>query len=214
LRTWLFRVVLWIVALGGLLLVRLFPFTWVVVPLLLLVSPPGVILIGVIIERRKLIQLVNPALQSWAFLFGDPILVIDAALLALVRPDLVKLYAWGDTWWWWVTSVIVAVVLVAAFRMAEAPRYLGWGASGARMSPTKLAHDELGFPLFAGTLLYLGVPSLGLLARIDTVGVPFVAVTLVAVWVCLGYMDYSCRYLDPKNQHPNWDVEQFRPLPY
>jgi hypothetical protein len=205
---------MWAMMLSRLLLVRLFPFLWVVGPGLLMVSPVAVIVIGCVLERRTLSRLVNPATQSWAFLFGDFLLAVDAAILSWARPDYIRLCPWGDTWWWWAISAVVAVVLGVAFRKAEVPRYKAWGAVGARMSPTKLAHDELRFPLFAGTLIYLGVPSLGLFARADTAGVPFVALALVAVWACLGYMDYSCRYLDPKNQHPNWDVEQFRPLPY
>ena len=107
-------------------------------------------------ENRTPIEMFNPSKQSWAFMFGDPLL-LGYAMMALTRG---RQGVPGFGPHWDMLSLAFGIAVSIAFRVVDKQRYVKAGVRDALSSPTKVWHDFAVFPVVLSLLIYAGVPQL------------------------------------------------------
>lgn len=169
------------------------------------ISPMVMLLLRITLEYGLPSGLLSPRRQSWTFLFGDTLALplafgaIGSAGIAHdinTRSDRV-LMAW---------SIGVAVVVTGAFVTFDRPNYTKTGNKDRLLSPTKLWHDWIVYPVLVAALVYFGVPVL--LSGSSSAGFWLILVGL-ASWIGLGAIDIVWIKPDPSEQHPRWQDTWF-----
>jgi len=172
-------------------------------------SPIALLILRLMLEDGRPRGLFNWETQSWAFLFGDTI----GLPLALGAAAYGQRYVPDDSWfrsgWYLTLCVVIGVLGGTAFRfLMEVEAYTKANHASALMSPTKLTHDFVSYPLLLGGLMYLGLPVL--VYQFRWVGV--VALLGVAIWLAMCVRD-AVHPPKPTNLHPGWMKEHFAPIP-
>lgn len=142
----------------------------------------------------------NPSTQSWAFLFGD-LLVIPFMLgvSALAWRDMAKSsWFWSPTWFGvaWVAGIVVALVW---HFLLDGPGYKAQGYEDMLNSYTKLWHDFVVYGSLSTLIIYLCIPAL----VSDPIGFGGMALLGLVCWAVLGVLDNTVHSLDPTKLHPS-----------
>lgn len=180
---------------------------WVImVATALLASPLLLLALRLWLEEGRPAGLFSPSSQSWAFLFGDILWLPLAFGASAYGYQFVPADSWFKTSVWWL-AICVAIGIAAGlvFHMLDSGAYSNAGYELALVSPTKLAHDFVSYPLLFGGLLFLGVPVLA--HQFMWAGA--VALTGVLLWTAMGVKDM----IDPPhpgNLHPKWSCKEFQ----
>lgn len=134
-----------------------------------LLCPTLMVTVAVVAEERSLGQVLDWRHQSWAFLFGDFIvLVVALTLAAKLWQQLPTTYGSGrrlkKTFWrrrQWVAICLVLGALVALYiHERDVAGYAAAGAHASAFTPSKLVHDIFGSSIYAGTLALTVLPVL------------------------------------------------------
>ena len=188
------------------------PWLYAVALVPLVVSIYGMLAVRAVVEETLPNGMYNPKTQSWAFLFGDS-LVLPAAMLfiALGREGSV-LPAFADSGKWLFAAGLIGLVLGNGFHMWEVDSYRKQDAMDALDAPTKIWHDYVVYPVLVGTIVWAGVPLL--VADWQGLWVFFgpwtwLALASIGIWFALGALDGK-RGLRVYNMHPAWDKTHFR----
>ena len=144
----------------------------------------------------------NPARQSWAFMFGDAIfLPLAGAMIAILArhndsPSFVY------SWWWQILAIVGGIGFALLFRAADKPNYNELQYD----SPAKIVHEFIAYPVLASVLIW-GIPLLWTsfwgFGGSGPVIVPILAVFGGLAWLGCGIADGN-RGLDPHYLHPEW----------
>lgn len=145
-------------------------------------------------------------LCSWAFMYGDTVVVPIGAVFAVHGMQSPDVAAWKSSILWIVFSFAVGLFIGWCFHQLDGKNYEEDGNEVMLKSPTKLAHDFVAYPVIFGGAVFVTVPML-LHYSEYTKGV----LISLAVWLFLGGCDIY-RKLKRKNLHVGWDPEEFRPL--
>lgn len=171
----------------------------------LLASPLLLLFLRMFLEDGRPKGLFNPSTQSWAFLFGDIVWLPLAFGAAAYGQRFVPSDSWFRTPWWLVACVIVGGIAGGAFHKLDQGAYIGAGYGQALMSPTKLAHDFVSYPLLFGGLLFLALPVV--VHHFLWSGAA--ALAGVLLWGAMGARDMG-NAPRPQDMHPKWDTVNFR----
>ena len=139
-----------------------------------LASALPLLIIGVGVERRSFVQMVDPTIQSWAALFGDTLLLpFFAAMLAVAwrtlplgigevaglhnlaagpQGDESLKPPWYERWWWRLLPLVFGIGVGLLMHLREAEFY----TTLAFNSPTKLFHDIGSYSALVGGLTLTG----------------------------------------------------------
>lgn len=98
--------------------------------------------------------------QSWAFIFGDWLLLPGAFVIAALKWSVadyrIDVSLW---WWWWILSLVIGGLAGTWFHfVVDKPAYSRVGRAASLQAPTKLLHDFVSYPVLAGGLLFALVP--------------------------------------------------------
>lgn len=169
--------------------------------------------------RQAPLQLFNPSVGNWAFIFGD-ILVLPAALaFAAYAWRWLPQQGWHVSWWWVLAAMVAGFVATLVFQKQDAAYYTqnGFNLAEVRAVPSKIVHDWAAVPFFASALTLITVPVAAhtLLTAMTpkaltdpprpVVGMPAFAtlavIVAVSVWFALCVRD-SKAGIDPGLLHP------------
>ena len=170
----------------------------------LLSSPILLLVLRQTLEKGEPAGLFSPATQSWAFLFGDVLWLPASFAAAAYGQRFVQDDSKFHSHWWLAGCVVIGVVAGVVFHKLDQEVYVLNGHGLALVSPTKLAHDFVAYPLLFGGLLFLGLPVL--VHRFWWAGAT--ALIGVLLWGLMGVADAK-RSLDPKDLHPKWNERAF-----
>lgn len=167
--------------------------------------------VAAFIERRP-IKITEFSSQSWAFLFGD-IIVLPLMAMALAKAwqymPAMHTSAWWQSWVWRVFCLAMGVGAGTAFHLMDRVNYepLAWN------SPSKLTHEFCAFVVLFGGLLFGLIPA-ALSANAGSGWYVVAAVVCLLAWVALGVADNTVHHLDGRNLHVLFDWLGFRSIPY
>ena len=170
----------------------------------LLASPILLFVLRVFLEDWQPKGLFDPATQSWAFLFGDALWLPMAFAAAAYGQRSVPQDSTFRSGWWLAVSVVAGVAAGVVFHKMDQAVYVTAGYGQALLSPTKLAHDFVAYPLLFGGLQFLGVPVL--VHHFWWTGM--VALAGVLLWGAMGVHD-MVKPLNPAHLHPKWSTQDF-----
>lgn len=157
------------------------------------------------------LQIFNPKKQSWAFMFGDTFLLSFAMIGVTNGWEYVPSSSWFNSLTWVAGAVGLGVLLSVCFALFDWPRYTRSGSEAALVSPTKVWHDWVVFPVLMSLLLFAGVPQIIRYGSFHTV----IALFAVAVFTALCVADLvrdNRGTLNPDDQHMLWDPVEARPI--
>lgn len=171
-------------------------------------SPGLLTFLGAVLERRSVIDLLDPSIGSWAYLGGDififPLLVsAGTAGWHLLHPRLYRIFG---SWQWFVVSLAVGAIAAAAFRLEAVELARQAGVTWPIESLTKIAHDFCAYLALAAIANYMFWPML-LNAywrgpdQSKRMAVALVMLSCLVGFLYLGYLD-SMRGLDVIKLHP------------
>lgn len=183
---------------------------WWLAPVAMIVaSPVTMAVLRVMYEQPfKLTRdFINPFVMSWAFVVGD-FLLLPLVLLLAVR-------GWGGyhahlagSVTFLIVSLVLGYIAAAGFTLVDGQRYVEAGVPTARFSPTKVWHDWAVVPGVVAALVWTLLPQIKEDSPIET---------FLAMFILLGFMvliivdeDHP---VDPRRQHPAWNVDSFEPMP-
>lgn len=155
------------------------------------------LILRVTVEYGKPAGLFYPKTQSWAFLFGDSIAVPVAFGAAAMYPYTSSLSRGTKI----AFAVGIAFCACILFRRTDSERYRKSGNTDRLLSPTKLWHDFVVYPLLTAVLVFQGLPVL--VSRFGTTEC-WLVLAGVTVWGMLGLVDLVIIKPDPAKQHPRW----------
>lgn len=146
---------------------------------------------------------VDPLVMSRAFVFGD-FVFLPLVLLFAAR-------GWSEYHSFLVDStgflfacLAFGYMAAAAFVLVDGPRYVKAGVPSARFSPTKVWHDWAVMPGVVAILVWVLLPQIKQDSPIETM----VAVLFLLCFGLLVIMDAKSP-VNPRGQHPAWDVANF-----
>lgn len=172
---------------------------WCFVALPIVLSPFMMLVLRVTAEHGKPNGLLNPKIQSWAFLFGDSIaLPVAFGAAASWGHDASGLWSQGIGIF---VSLVTAAVISGGFRHFDAQRYRASGNADRLLSPTKWWHDFVVYPILVTILVYLGIPVL--VHHFGSVHC-WLMLAGIAAWLAFGVIDITIIKPDPARQHPRW----------
>lgn len=174
------------------------------VAIALLSSPLLLLFLRMFVEDGRPKGLFNPATQSWAFFFGDVLWLPLAFAAAAFGQRFVPDDSWFRTSWWLGVCVVVGGIAGIVFHKLDQAAYVTAGHGQAVMSPSKLAHDFVSYPLLFGGLLFLAVP----VVIHHFVWAGAISVAGVLLWGAMGARDMSSPPR-PQDMHPKWDTRHF-----
>jgi len=131
------------------------PFNVVWMLLVLWLIWPGTMFIVGMVGESRLVPIVKR--QSRAFLPGDlSLAVMFLALLSLHDRTCSNPLYWGYNPEWWICVMVVMLFVAMKLRAGDVVNYPPRSGN----SPTKLAHDAIGYWFIPSCLIALGVPQL------------------------------------------------------
>lgn len=143
--------------------------------------------------------LYNPATQSWAFLFGDGIMLTIMLAAATISWRSLPSEGFHRSAWWLVASIVVGVVFSLVFRhVLNGPNFIKEGYGDRLGSPTSIWHDYVVYFSLAGSITYLAVPVI----LKDFTGTGWVVLAGFVGWLALGACDATIHPLEIPNLHP------------
>lgn len=175
-------------------------------------SPIAILSVGVIMEHRRVLDMVNPATQSWAALFSDvgPLPAAAAIAAAGISYTRFRAYRWESPHpCVKVVCGLAGVLAGILFHRYDAPHY----TELARNSPGMLTHDFLAFPVIFGGLLY----GLWLLWRSRYARRRHLPAMLMVIIMGFGgpaTADNTFHHLDGRNMHVQLDWDTGKVIPY
>jgi hypothetical protein len=171
----------------------------------LMISFAGAAVLRWVLERTYVNVMFAPKTQSWAFLFGDSIaLTVAMTMIWFARSEVVPGGFWAGGSWFLISAGI-GLLAGICFRLADRGRYLDFGAERLLVSPTKVWHDFVTYPVIVGAMVWAGLPLLFPEYWVWQTGA---AVVAILAWAVLGVRDIRCN-LDPFYLHPAWDTRKF-----
>lgn len=143
----------------------------------------------------------DPRVDSWAYLFGDfLILPFSMGMAARDAQNVDWLFDWR-----FITAVIIGgCAFSALFRWYDSGNYIKDGHRDRLYSPTKLWHDFVVYPVVAGCYLWVTIPAL----TANSVG-GWVSLGGIILFFALGGADYV-RGLRPERMHPRVQDTAFK----
>lgn len=112
--------------------------------------------------KQVLLNVFNHEKQSWAFLYGDTIVLPLAALFIAHgwASGMATMSQTGLLWSFMLCAVIGAAAGWAFHEKLERPGYTKAGYAASLDGWTKFIHDFVTYPVISGVLLFAGVPLL------------------------------------------------------
>ena len=146
--------------------------------------------------------ILDPRVQSWALLFGDPGFIPTALLGATYawpsRPAAIGWWFHGKGWYW--TSLACGYALAAFWNLVlDAPNYVKAGHGDLLLSPSHLWHGWVTFPVLSAALINYGVPVILKWWRSKAAVVFFIG---LAGYIAMSVADATIHPLDVTNLHP------------
>lgn len=180
-----------------------------------LASPIPLLAVSVFLEKRSLLSLLDPRVGSWAFLFGDVIVLpLVAALCALAWKEMDETRrAFYSMPQWYVAGISVGAIFVVLFKTLDSRQYIAAGRAGALTTPSKIVHDVGAVGVVTGSLLLCVLTPLIVEAFKHALSWQIVTAPLVALvcFVTLVAIDMWLRPAHPELAHPGgFDWETFR----
>ncbi len=174
-----------------------------------LASPIPMAIVATWPEHRAVTEVFNPAIGSWAFIFGDLVfLPFAAGMLALGWRHLDQVQRhWYTSWQWLALSALLGLAAGFVFHYLDAPNYDPLAFS----SPTKLLHDFVAYPVLFGGLWAAFWPVIRY-GKSRKFG--WLALVGLLMWFVAGYADHSIHTLNGENLHVRFDWKRMRVLPY
>lgn len=164
----------------------------------IIVSPATMLYLRLTMEEGRPAGLLNPGKQSWAFLYGDMLMLpIVFISMALGWRRLADEQGFHMQFWWFLVSVAAGCIIAAVWRYSEVQTYKRLGGKDRLDSPTKLWHDYVVYGSLGTLLVFGGLP----VVILDFTSHGWAALVAFGGWVLLGLAD-SLRKLDPANLHP------------
>jgi len=193
---------------------------WMPPLVVLLASPILLASLALTLEGRGF-SIFDLGRQSWAFAIGDSLALTTAFALAALAWRKMPADHWSRSPSWIVASLAIGLLAGAGFHALDTKGYRVVGAGQALLSPTKLAHDFVTYPVLFGGLVCVGVPLLAVWGWwswyvMSILICVLVWATLVAADVTRGnlWTAPGVYRLDPKWLHPAWDAQRFRPVAF
>lgn len=171
----------------------------------LLASPLLLVVLGVLLEGRNPGDVLNVRNGSWAFVLGDSIALTAAAAFASIAWRAIPHQGWIVSWWWTALSGLIGLMAGVAFHLMDRSGYINAGAGDRVLSPTKLAHDFVAYPVLFGGLVCIGVPLL-----LHWSWHTWAILGCVGLWLVFVVRDGVFANLNPFELHPAWDSVLFR----
>lgn len=166
---------------------------------------------GVFVEHRSLLDMLNPATQSWAAEFSDSVAFPAAAWIAATGSKYGRLtqFHWRPLpSWVRFACALCGVTAGVAFHAYDSPHY----TLLARNSPGMLLHDYLAFPVIFGGMLY-GLVMLFKL-RYDWRHFAAMLVVIVVGFGGPATADNTFHHLDVRDMHVQLDWNTGKVVPY
>lgn len=165
----------------------------------IIISPLMMLIVRIGWENGKPDGLLDPRTQSWAFLFGDTIMLPIALGAAAYSWRSLPAEGWHrSTWWFWL-SVAVGVVFALVFHFVlNAPNYVKAGNGDMMGSPTSIWHDVVVYLSLATLLVFLGAPAVVM----NFTGTGWIVVAGVVGWLAFGAADATIHPLEQTDLHP------------
>lgn len=166
----------------------------------IILSSVVMVMLRVTLEYGRPSGLLHPKTQSWAFLFGDTIVLpitfgVTAVLWSRGSPEV-----WSRNMGLLISAAI-AVVVSGAFRYGDAKRYRSSQNADRLRAPTKLWHDLVVYPVLVMALVYFGIPAL--IVHFGSTEC-WLMLGGLALWLVLGLIDVFMIKPNPAKQHPRW----------
>jgi hypothetical protein len=170
----------------------------------LLASPLLLAFLAVAVEGRQLGELVSLKDGAWSFLIGDTFVLTSAVAFAAVGWRTIPQEGWYVSWWWTALSAIIGLVAGWRFHVWDGTNYIKDGAANRLLSPTKIAHDFVAYPVLFGALICIGIPLL-----MHWSDHTWLVLACIVVWIGLVVRD-GIVSPSPFKLHPGWDPVNFR----
>lgn len=177
------------------------------VAFVILASPALLAALAVFVEERQLGELVDLRSGSWSFMIGDTFVLTSAVAFAALAWRAIPREGWQVSWWWTAICGLIGFGAGTLFHWWDGGNYASVGATEQVLSPTKLAHDFVAYPVLFGALLCVGVPLL-----FNWSWHTSAVLGCVVLWMVLAVCD-GLRGLSPFDMHPAWDEHGFRVIP-
>lgn len=178
---------------------------FIAVTCVLLASPILLAILAVEVEGRQLNELVSLRHGAWSFLIGDTLVLTSAVAFAALGWRSISHEGWIVSWWWTMSCALIGLGAGALFHKWEIGKYMREGAGDRLLSPTKLAHDFVAYPVLFGALTCIGIPLLMHRSWHSWAAL----VCVIIIWGGLAVCD-GLRGLSPLELHPGWDATDFR----
>lgn len=150
-------------------------------------------------ELGKPDGLLDPRTQSWAFLFGDTIMLPIALGAAAYSWRSLPADGWYRSTWWLLLSIGVGVVFALVFHFVlNAPNYIKAGNGDMMGSPTSIWHDVVVYMTLSILIVFLGATAVVM----DFGGTGWIVVAGLVGWLALGAADATIHPLDQADLHP------------
>lgn len=172
-----------------------------------LASPVPILGIGVFIEHRNLLDMIDPAKQAYSALFGDLLIlpvVIGLLAYAVKRYPVTTSLNFYLTMW--ALCFFLGVLTGLLFHLYDAPHYTQLAAN----SPGKWAHDGSAWPAISTGLLF---GFITVLSRRESRKVGFVALAAFAVFAVLMVVDSVAPHWNAP-LHVQFDYNTWQVIPY
>lgn len=150
---------------------------------------------------------VNPLVMSRAFVYGDFVLLPLALLFAARGWDEYHAHL-ADSTLFQFGYLALGYLAAVAFALVDGPRYVKAGVSSARFSPTKVWHDWAVMPSVVAVIVWMLMSQIKPNVLVETL----VAALFLLCFGLLVVMDAKSP-VDPRRQHPAWDVANFEAVP-
>lgn len=178
---------------------------WLAPFMMLIASPVAMAILRVMYEAPfKLTRdFVNPLVMSRAFVFGDFVLLPLVLLFAVRGWSGYHSHLAGSMWFLF-GCLAFGYAAAAGFALIDGQRYINAGVPTARFSPTKVWHDWAVMPGVVAAFVWTLLPQIKEDSPVET----YIALMGLLWFVVLVMIDND-RPVDPRRQHPAWDVSTF-----
>ncbi len=177
---------------------------WIVI-LPVLISPISMQIIRQLFEGGQPATGFNPKSDSWAYLFGD-FLILPFSMGMAARDA--QHVSWLLDWRFIVAVIVGGCIFSVGFRWFDSNNYIRDGHRDRLYSPTKLWHDFVVYPVVASVFLWVTISALSTGALGG-----WVAVGGIALFFTLGGVD-MIRGLKPEQMHPRVQDTAFARFPW
>lgn len=175
----------------------------------IVVSIVGMPAIRLVVEGTGMNGMFNPKTQSWAFMFGDLLSLPVALFCVAMAREKTELSSWTVAPWWYVIAALIGIAAGSVFHFVMDTRaYRKQHAERALVSPTKIWHDFVVYPVLFGVLIWAGAPLL-LSSPQDWSVWTWAALAAIVSWFVLGMVCDGKRQPRAYDMHPAWSTRQF-----